>query len=157
MKQKISLFKQIRNYFLVKKYPFLKPSLGYGCDMHYHRSDYKYCYEETWLDCLPPGWRKTFGKQLCKEIKKAIDDNRLINYTVQQVKEKFGELCWYDEGGNKNTCEIVRKYEKLSRETCQICGKPATYMTHRWIGYYCEKCAKKFKDFNTPNVTRIKN
>lgn len=152
----MKLFEFIRNYFLVKKYPFLRPSLGYGCNMHYHKHGYKYRYEETWLDCLPKGWRKTFGINLCKELKKAIKDNNLKDYTVHQVKEKWGELCWYDEGGNRNTNEIIEKYTILSHDKCQICGRPTEYMTRRWIGYYCEKCAKKFKDFNTPNVTKLK-
>ena len=149
-------FIMLRNYILVKRFPFLKPSCGWHVCMEYWKKDYKYHYEETWLDGMPSGWRKSFGIQLCKELRKAINDNHLEDYAVHQVKEKWGELCWYDEGGNKNTHEIIEKYEILSREKCQICGRPAEYMTRSWIGYYCGRCAKKFKDFNTNNVTPIK-
>ena len=146
-------FIRLRNFILVKRFPFLQPSCGWYTTMFYWPEGYKYRYEETWLDCLPRGWRKAFGIQLCKELKKAIDDNHLENYAVHQVKEKWGELCWYDEGGNKNTYEIVEKYEILSHEKCKICGRPTEYMTRDWIGYYCGRCARKFKDFNTNNVT----
>lgn len=145
----------IRNFFLVKRYSFLKPSLGYGCDMHYNPKGYKYHYEETWLDGLPKGWRKAFGLKICEELRKVIKDYNLKDYTIDQVKEKFGGLCWYDDGGNDETYKIIIKYEELSYKICQQCGKPAEYMTKHWIGYYCEKCARKFKNFNTGDVIKI--
>ena len=86
----MKLFEIIRNYFLVKKYPFLKPSMGYSCDMHTHRKDYKYHYEETWLDCLPPGWRKAFGLKLCKELKEIIDK--------YAQKDDDGNLVFSEDG-----------------------------------------------------------
>lgn len=144
-KEKLLLpFQQIRNWFLVKRFPFLKPSLGYGCDMHYHRNGYKYRYEETWLDCLPRGWRKKFGIQICKELKAVIERDKLSKYAVTQVKEKFGILCWYDEGGNKETNKIVIKYADMTSEICIYCGKPAEYVAKNWIQYYCPECIDKF-------------
>lgn len=142
------LFYLPRNYFLVKKYPFLKPSCGWGVDMEYHRKGYRYHYEETWLDGMPRGWRKAFGRQLCEDLKKALANccYNTNDYKVHQVKEKFGELCWYDEGGNNITRDVINKYEQLSTKTCQICGAEAEYVTAGWIGYYCGNCVKKFKN-----------
>lgn len=137
-----------RNYFLVKKYPFLKPSCGWGVDMEYHRKDYKYHYEETWLDGMPNGWRKAFGKALCEDLKREINNSRLTDYKIHQIKEKWGLLTIYDEDGNHNTQEIIDKYEKLSATICQNCGKKAEYMTTRWLGYYCKDCINKMG----PNV-----
>ena len=142
----MKLFEIIRNYFLVKEYPFLRPSLGYGCDMHYHPKGYKYCYEETWLDCMPPGWRKAFGMQLCKEIKEVLDKYGIRDYAVHQVKEKFGVLCWYDEWGNDEIRKITTRYMNESSKICQKCGKPAEYVTTDWVGYYCAECSKNFKN-----------
>jgi len=142
----MKLFDIIKNFFLVKKYPFLKPSLGYGCDMHYHRKGYKYHYEETWLDCLPTGWRKAFGLKLCQELNEVIKRCNLKDYAISQVKEKFGTLCWYDEGGNEETRNITLKYMNESSTICQKCGKPAEYVTTGWIGYYCSECSAGFKD-----------
>lgn len=149
-------FVAIRNYFLVQRFPFLRPSCGWSVDMEYWHKDYQYHYEETWLDCLPHGWRKNFAMDLCKDLQHEIEQSHLSDYKVHQVKEKWGELCWYDEGGNKYTRAIIEKYEKRSAEICIACGRPAEYMTRSWIGYYCGKCARKFKDFGTDNVVEIK-
>ena len=151
----MKLFEIIRNYFLVKEYPFLKPSMGYGCDMHYHPKGYKYRYEETWLDCMPTGWRNAFGMQLCKELKGIIDKYNLRYYAVHQVKEKFGVLCWYDEGGNDETRKLLSKYMDESSKICQKCGKPAEYITTDWIGYYCAECAEPFKHKQNLKLNKI--
>ena len=48
----------------------------------------------TELDAMPKGWRKCFGIQMCKEIKKALLEDggrkKLYNYRISQIKEKFG-------------------------------------------------------------------
>lgn len=137
-----------RNYFLVKKYPFLKPSCGWGVDMNWKRKGYKYHYEETWLDNLPKGWRKSFGKALCDDLKREIENSHLTDYKIRQIKEKWGLLTIYDEGGNHYTQGVIDKYEKLSGKVCQGCGKEAEYMTLRWIGFYCKDCIDKMD----PNV-----
>ena len=105
-----------RNYYLVKRYPFLKPNQGYGIGMEWWRDGYHYHYEETWLDNMPTGWRKAFGHQMCREIQEVIDRDGLYGYTIDQVKEKFGSLRWYDTGGNQAIYDIVDKYE----EPCEI-------------------------------------
>ena len=47
------------NMQLVEEYTFLKP-LDAG-------KDYDYSY--TYLDDIPLGWKKAFGRQFCKELK----------------------------------------------------------------------------------------
>jgi len=119
-----------RNYYLIKRYPFLKSYQGY---------------ESTWLDDMPVGWRKAFGLQICHEIQEVIDRDHITDYSISQVKEKFGGLRWYDNGGNQAIHDIIRKYEKISEKTCMICGRPAEYVTTGWIGCYCDKCIKNFR------------
>ena len=96
----------------------------------------------TLYEDIPSGWRKCFGKQMCKEIKKALlkDGGRkkLRKYRIQQIKEKFGALQWYDMGGNETVDKITNKYEYISYRTCIICGEPADYITHGWICPYCK-------------------
>ena len=97
----------------------------------------------TELDAMPHGWRKVFGIQMCKEIKRALlEDGRkkLYKYRIAQIKEKFGLLCWYDSCGNEETDNIIHKYEKISQHTCISCGRTAKYQTQGWIENYCEKC-----------------
>jgi hypothetical protein len=57
-----------------------------------------------------------------------------------QIKEKFGELRWYDEFSTQDVQDIIDKYEDISRRTCLICGKPATKMSTGWISPYCDDC-----------------
>lgn len=97
----------------------------------------------TWneLDEMPTGWRKAFGIQMCKDIKKQLKkDKYLYRYRITQIKEKYGGLRWYDAGCSKELYNIIQKYETLSYETCVECGKPATKMSSGWICPYCDDC-----------------
>lgn len=118
------------NKLLVKKYPFLQ-------DPEYPKYNY--------FDDLPIGWRKAFGLQLCNEIMQSLEEENCVEtYRVNQVKEKFGELRWYDSGAtNKISFKIIPKYERLSARTCIKCGRPATKLSTDWILPWCDKCAPR--------------
>ena len=97
----------------------------------------------TELDAMESGWRKAFGIQMCKEIKKELKKHKfLYKYRIVQIKEKWGYLHWYDSGTPKDSkiYDIVRKYEQISAKTCGVCGKPATKITKGWIYPYCDDC-----------------
>lgn len=97
----------------------------------------------TELEAMPWGWRKTFGLQMCEEIKQELKKHKgaLKNYRITQIKEKFGGLRWYDAGSpEKIWKEIIPKYEELSYKTCINCGKPATCISKGWISPYCDNC-----------------
>ena len=106
----------------------------------------EYDYEYTELDDMPQGWRKAFGEQMCKEIYNALNRRGgalAVNlYQIREIKEKFGELRWYDFNGNLETDAIISKYEDISSRTCIVCGKPATKISKGWISPYCDHCAK---------------
>lgn len=63
-------------------------------------------------------------------------DKELANidpdYTIYQVKEKFGGLRFYFDTKDiraKNTMnKIVRKYEELAARTCEVSGKAGVLM-----------------------------
>ena len=99
----------------------------------------------TELDAMPEGWRKSFGIQMCKEIKQALlydgGLKLLYNYRISQIKEKYGELCWYDCGSTQEIFKIIAKYEYISRRTCIVCGKTADGLSRGWISPYCKNCA----------------
>lgn len=95
----------------------------------------------TELDAMDRGWRKAFGIQMCKEIKKALkEDNLLYKYRITQIKEKWGRLHWYDMYTTDKVRDIIDKYEKISFRTCIVCGEPATYLSKGWISPYCDNC-----------------
>ena len=94
----------------------------------------------TELDAMPCGWRKAFGIQMCKDLRKQLwKEGNLFKYRITQIKEKWGILCWYNESASKEVYEIIKKYEKLSRNICIVCGKSATKISDGWISPYCDK------------------
>ena len=129
---------KLRTKKLLKKYPFLAPINWYTLTQ---LSVKQHKYEiGTVLDDMPDGWRKAFGIQLSEDIKHELKQKNIKNYNVQQVKEKYGGLRWYDN----YRLDCLDKYEKLSERTCVVCGKPATRISTGWICPYCDKCSDKY-------------
>ena len=122
------------NEELITEFPFLRVDWGETC----HGVTY------TVLDDMPQGWRISFGRKLCEELKEElIENNALDSYEVEQVKEKFGGLRWYDNCYLPGLQVIIAKYAVLSEKTCIICGKPADWISTGWISPYCDDCATK--------------
>ena len=83
---------------------------------------------------------------MCEEIKEALLTSgsskeegltALYDYHILEIKEKYGQLRWYDTGG---VDEITEKYLKISERICVECGKPATRQSTHWICPYCDDC-----------------
>ena len=148
---KINIFRYIKNYFFCLKYPFMKTRnvwTGKSCGYSFT------CYDE-----IPYGWRKAFGKRLLKELKEALKkEGRLKEFMFTQIKEKYGELCLYNNGVGKYSGYVINKYEILSMCYCMYCGKPVRYITDGWVEFLCDDCVKKRendkKHFN-PNWHRL--
>ena len=113
----------------------------------------EYDYEYTLLDDMPEGWRLAFGEQLCNEIMdELIDKDKVEKYGVDQIKEKYGYLCWYDHNSTEKILgEILPKYEDMSIKTCICCGKPAKYISTGWISPWCDDCARS-TDWHTKHI-----
>lgn len=111
--------------------------------------------EYTELDAMPTGWRKAFGLQMCKEIKQELlkTKGHMRDYRIDQIKEKYGGLRWYDHNTTEGVQRIIRKYEALSYVTCVDCGKPATKISKGWICPYCDDCIgdRQFTVLNKEN------
>lgn len=129
---------QTENKKLIERYPFLLPrhSLSEICSTNF---------ESTELDAMPVGWRTAFAEDLCKEIMEELVRNNCVEtYQILQIKEKYGELRWYSQGGTEWIHrEIVPKYEKMSRRICIQCGQPATLVTKSWVAPWCNTCAEQ--------------
>lgn len=133
---------KLKNKKLFKRYPFLM--------IRDWKTDEPIYPDFTYLDDMPIGWRKAFGIQMCEEIREVlIKGNYLNNYRVAQVKEKWAELRWYDEGAPSSIYrelqDVIDKYTELSRKTCIYCGRPATTkLSCGWIDPFCTECAEKY-------------
>ena len=96
----------------------------------------------TELDAIEPGWRKAFGIQMCKDIRRQlIKERKLFKWRIVQLKEKWGYLHLYHNGSDK-IYDIIHKYEQISAKTCGVCGKPATKISKGWIYPYCDDCIR---------------
>ena len=99
----------------------------------------------SWEEEIPDGWYKAFGKEMIEELNYLLEKYNFVDkYMIVQIKEKFGELRWYDNGVPLEMAEEynewLKKYEWLSYKTCINCGKPATHMTKGWINPLCDDC-----------------
>ena len=71
-----------------------------------------------------------------------VEHDLVDSYRIIQIKEKYGSLRWYDNGGtDKLYHEIIPKYERLSMRTCIGCGKLASLVSTGWICPWCDDCA----------------
>jgi hypothetical protein len=61
---------------------------------------------------------------------------------ASQVKEKFGTLRFYINGGDDYIYGLISMAESMSSVTCEICGKPGTVNGGSWLSTRCEEHAK---------------
>ena len=73
-----------------------------------------------------------FRKKKSKQIEQVVAD---------QVKEKYGTLCFYYSGGNEYIRGLVDMVECLSYSTCESCGNPGKFINDAgWFKVRCDKC-----------------
>ena len=79
-----------------------------------------------------PGWF-TIIENLIVDLVMLGWDKRLC-----QVKEKFGGLRFYIEGGTDAIFARIAEAERLSGKTCEVCGEPGTLSGVSWYKTACE-------------------
>ena len=98
------------------------------------------------LTDLPQQWVDKFGYLLCLAIKEAlISRDAYDDYEVYQVKEKYGEIRWYDNHP-EITEGIIDVFNYIATHTCVGCGK-TVYSTMRLYDYLplCDECKEARK------------
>jgi hypothetical protein len=58
---------------------------------------------------------------------------------VEQIKEKFGGLRFYYQGGDDQIRGMVRMAESWAEHTCEECGKPGKSRSGGWIKTLCDE------------------
>lgn len=134
-KQKKKL--QMRNKRLIKKYYFLMPTDWRGKPY----KDYDYTYT-MWGCCM--GWDKAYGDMYLKELGDAVLESGQKDFTIFQIKEKYGSHRVYVSGTTAKVHDIINKYELISQGVCYSCGKPDVPIVGTfWIEPECYECFKK--------------
>lgn len=87
--------------------------------------------------------KEQVGKGWGDIIERLVSDLKTLGWDgqVTQVKEKFGGLRFYIEGGSAAIFERIQQAEKEANKTCERCGKPGTLdKTHYWVVTNCPEC-----------------
>jgi len=62
--------------------------------------------------------------------------------SVVQIKEKFGTLRFYYDGGDEKISTMVEMAESMSGYMCDSCGSPASTSSAKgWLSTRCESCS----------------
>lgn len=97
--------------------------------------------EKIAIEC-DNGWYSLLDK-LCKNIMKISPTNPPY---ATQVKEKFGGLRFYVQGGQRVADRLVIDAQEKSYSVCEICGKKGkTLMRGIWLKTLCPHHAKEMK------------
>jgi len=94
---------------------------------------------EQWINDVGPGWRPLV-RDLDAKLR-AIDPD----YTIDQVKEKFGGLRFYFSSERYGELEpLVNEAERQSFKLCEDCGEPGSIEdSGAWLKTLCSDCRKK--------------
>jgi len=88
------------------------------------------------------GWWPILEK-LCSNIQHHIDwknkqSEVVPQVTVAQIKEKFGGLRFYYDGGDDYISGLVSMAEAWAGNTCETCGAPGKQRAGSWIRTLCD-------------------
>jgi hypothetical protein len=87
------------------------------------------------------GWEPLLDN-LCKQLVPIVEDAKLEDFSVDQVKEKFGGLRFYVSSMTKEGWELISKAENDSYNICEDCGQPGQARQGSWIRTQCDEHAK---------------
>jgi hypothetical protein len=91
------------------------------------------------------GWFNIID-HLCESIQGYIDNNDKAQVVATQVKEKYGTLRFYYNGGDDLTDGMVWLAEVISHHTCEMCGTTQDVKSdsvYGWILTLCPECREK--------------
>ena len=84
------------------------------------------------------GWNKLIEDMLT-EVNEELKKNPIEDFAFVQIKEKFGSLRAYTQNTSDVIHDIIRKYEKISAVTCEICGEAGEILDVRgWYSCLCK-------------------
>jgi hypothetical protein len=96
----------------------------------------------AWGLCIGDGWYWLIDN-LCLQLQHDTDVNDKPQVVAAQVKEKFGGLRFYVNGGTDEQYGAIHFAEMLSYTICEMCGTTeGVKQTKGWINSLCAKCAE---------------
>lgn len=96
-----------------------------------------------WIDLLDD----TFSI-VQRHMKNAVHAEDIVGKTPPfvaiQIKEKFGSLRFYSEGGDNFTRGVIAAAEVHSCRICEDCGDKGKMRNHNYISIRCDPCDLKW-------------
>jgi hypothetical protein len=91
------------------------------------------------------GWFKLLREGM-ESIKRHLESlPEPIRFEVVQVKEKFGTLRFYADGGDPFARKLIEGMETESAHICEDCGDVGhTRLDLGWVRTLCESCYDSF-------------
>jgi hypothetical protein len=85
-------------------------------------------------------WRNRQREELLKDnpYGHKIPDH-VEQVVVAQIKEKFGGLRFYYDGGDEQIFGMVRMAEAWADHSCEQCGKPGKRHSGGWLKTLCDE------------------
>jgi len=116
-----------RRRLLQDRYDFLRPTsirkglmaFGFECG-------------DGWLPIL---------EELFEGFQKLVDKRDDTSFKVEQVKQKYGTLRVYHNGGDEYEA-LVDRAEAMSEFTCEVCGQQGMMRDDGWMMVRCDRCYK---------------
>lgn len=107
------------------------------------REKYPKMYDESYDLYVGPGWHKLI-EELSHLIQSRINwsiktSNPIPQVKMRQIKEKFGGLRIYYDGGDDAIGGMVDMAEAIAEVTCEECGKPGHSRSGGWIKTLCDE------------------
>jgi hypothetical protein len=84
------------------------------------------------------GWYDLLDR-VCKQIQNEIKWNKAQKVEFVQVKEKYGGLRIYMNGGDDRIDGMIQMAESFSYMICDVCGERGKPNKVGWISTRCEK------------------
>lgn len=84
-------------------------------------------------------WKNSTRESLLKQNPHNLSiPDPISRVVVHQIKEKFGGLRFYYEGGDKYISGMVMMAEIWAGRTCETCGVPGKRRSGGWIRTLCD-------------------
>ena len=89
------------------------------------------------------GWYNIIDT-LCNNIQMHVNIKRCAPVVATQVKEKFGTLRFYYDGGDERIDSLVSLAENWSASVCEVCGERGKLRDdNRWFYTACDDHVRK--------------
>lgn len=92
--------------------------------------------------------KEVYGIWKVEYEKNKLEPKHVPDFTAAQIKEKFGTLRFYYNGGDDFIDGVVRFAESASCKTCEVCGNPGKLYEGGWMRTLCDTHAKEQNHFD---------